>query len=81
MSLSAAPVVIAVKTKFLDQVKIKDTSQLINVISNALQKLLRCFNGTENSTFLFPSFAVFLVILVLYLKNSEFVIGSVEISL
>ena len=41
---------------------------------------LRCFNGTENSASLvFPS-ALFPVILVLYLKDSELVIGSIEIS-
>ena len=46
------------------------------------QKLLRCFNGTEISTsFVFPLLAVFPVILVLYLKELEFVIGSVEMSL
>ena len=29
----------------LDQVKVKDTSQLINVIFSILQKLMKCFNG------------------------------------
>ena len=57
--------------KFLDQVKVKDISQLINGISNFLPKLLRCFNGTKNSTsFVFHSLAVFPVL-----------IGSIEISL
>ena len=51
----------------------------IKGIFNVLQKLLRCFNGTKK--FVFPSSAVFPVILVLYLKDSEFVIGSNGISL
>ena len=29
----------------LDQVKVKDISQLINVIFSILQKLMKCFNG------------------------------------
>ena len=33
-------------TQFSDQVKIKDTSQLINGIFKVLQKLLKYFNGT-----------------------------------
>ena len=71
LSHSATLIFISVKTQFLDQVKVKDTSQLINDISKVLQKLLRCFNGTENSTSsVFPSLAVFPVILVLYLKDS-----------
>ena len=70
------------KTQFLGYVKVKDNSQLINDISNVLQKLLGCFYGTENSTFFVPQLsAVFHVILILYLKDSEFVIGLVEISL
>ena len=71
----------SVITQFLDKIKVKDTSQLISGITNVFQKMLKYFHGTENSTsFLFPSVDVFPVILVLYLKNSEFVIGSAEIS-
>ena len=78
----AAVVVISAKTQFLDQFKVKGTSQLINGISSISQKLLRYFNGTENlARYVFPSLAVFPVILVLYLKDSEFAIGSVEVSL
>ena len=78
----ASCVVSSIITQFLDPIKIKNTSQLINDISKFFQKLLKCFNGTENSTsFVFPSLAVFPVILVLYLKDSEFVIGLAEISL
>ena len=79
-------VVISVKTQFLNHVKVKDTSQLIQDMSKGLQKLLKYFNGTTISrfflVFVFPSWVplfasdVFLVILLLYLKDSEFVIGS-----
>ena len=41
-------------THSLDWVKIKDTSQLINGISNVLQKLLRYFNGTAVLTSFLP---------------------------
>ena len=79
---SSSWVLSSVITQFLDQVKVKSTSQLISGTSDVLQKLLRCFNGTENSTsFIFSWPAVFPVILVLYLKDSEFVIGSTGISL
>ena len=37
-------------TQFLDQFKIKDTSQLINGVSSALHKLLKYFNGRTIST-------------------------------
>ena len=37
---------ILVITYSIEQVKIKDTSQLINGVFNALQKLLRYINGT-----------------------------------
>ena len=78
--LSPSLVVISAKTQFL--VQVKDTLRLINGISNVLQKLLRYFKGTKNSSsFVFPSSAVFPVILVLYLKDSESFIGSIEISL
>ena len=46
-------------TQFLSHFHSKDTSQLINGIFSALQKLSKYFNGTANSTscvpFLFPS--------------------------
>ena len=72
----ASCVVLSVISQFLDQVQFRDTSQLINDISIVLQKL-RCFNGTENlPAFVFLLLAVFPVMLVLYLKDSEFVIGS-----
>ena len=37
--------VISAKTQFYDQVKINSTSQSINGIFKALQKLLKCFSG------------------------------------
>ena len=37
-------------TQFADQLKVKDTSQLINGISSVLQKLPKYFNGTAIST-------------------------------
>ena len=78
----AVVVVISVKTQFIDQVNIKYTLQLTNDVSNVFEKLLRSFNGTGNSTsFVFPSLAIFPVILSLYLKDSEFVIGSIKLSL
>ena len=52
-------------------------SQLINSISRVLQKLLKNFNGTAILTFfVFPSTGVFSVILVLYLNDLDYVIGS-----
>ena len=42
-------------TQFSDQVKVKETSQLINRMSNALQTLLKYFNGTIILTFFVPS--------------------------
>ena len=74
-------VLLSVITQLLDRIKVKDTSQLISGISNVFQKLRKCFNGIENWTFLvFPLLAVLPVILVLYLKDLEFVIESAEIS-
>ena len=74
---SASCVISSVITQLLDQVKVKNTSQLIIGISNILQKLLKCFNGAENATsYVFPSLAIFPVLLVLYLKDSEFVISQ-----
>ena len=52
-------------------------SQLINSISRVLQKLLKNFNGTAILTFfVFPSTGVFSVILILYLNELDYVIGS-----
>ena len=74
---TAACVIISVKTQFLDQVKVKDTSQLINGISNVFHKLLRCYNGPANSTSLVsPLAGVFPVILLLCLNDAEFVMGA-----
>ena len=70
-------------TQFLFHFNFKDTSQLINGMFNALQKLLKYFNGTANSTCCLPTlFAscptvpaailyVLPVILFLYLKALE----------
>ena len=69
----ACRVVWSVNTQLLDQFKVKDTSQLINGIYNALKRLFKCFNRTEKLTSL-----VFPVILALYFK---FVIGWNKISL
>ena len=41
-------------TQFPDQIKIKDTLQLINVIFKVLHKLLKDFNGTAISTSFLP---------------------------
>ena len=46
-------------TQFADQVKVKDTSQLINDMSKLLQKLLKYFNGTAISTFSFYQICLF----------------------
>ena len=40
---------LVVTTQFLSQVKVKDSSQLINRIFNVLRKLLKCFNATAIS--------------------------------
>ena len=47
---SASLVALLVITQFSDQVKITFVSLLINGIFSALQKLLKCFNGTTIST-------------------------------
>ena len=79
---TAAVIFKSVKTQSLDQVNVEDTSQLINSISNVLQKLLRCFNGTiilaSYITLLWSLslFGVFSTRLLLYLNDAEFVIGS-----
>ena len=78
---TASCVAISVKRQFLDQFNIKDTSQLSSGISSVFQKLLRYFNGTVNSiSFALILTVVFAVILFLYSKDSEFLIGSTEIS-
>ena len=46
--------VISVKTQFFDQFKINSTSQLINGIFKALQKLLKCFSGITTSVLFLP---------------------------
>ena len=50
---TTACVIMSVKTQFSDQIKVRDTSHLINGMFNALQKLLECFNGTIISRFFF----------------------------
>ena len=69
----SASTVISSKTQFLDQVKINSTSQLINGIFKALQKLLKCFSGITTFAFVNESLSsrVFPTILVLCLKDSE----------
>ena len=42
-------------TQLADQLKTKDTSQLINGMLSVLQKLLRYFNGTAISASFVPS--------------------------
>ena len=60
-------------TQFDDHVKFKLTSQLINDISRALQKLLKYFNGTILSTSLsLPLSGVFPVIFMLDSNGLEF---------
>ena len=73
LSSSASLVVISAKTQFLDQVKVNCPSQLINGIFKLLQKLLKCSSGTTTFALVngLLSSAVFLTILVLYLKDSE----------
>ena len=62
-------------TQFLDQVKSKLISQLINGISRALQKLFKYFNETAILTsFVLPVAGVFPVILILCLNDSDCVI-------
>ena len=70
---TSASSVISTKTKFLDQVKINSSSQLINGIFKTLQKLLKCFSGITTFAFVNESLfcGVFPTILVFYLKDSE----------
>ena len=70
---SSSLIALLVNIQFLDQVKVKNTSQLINGISNVLQKLLQYFNST---TILTSSFSTslpsnFPVIQVLSRKGFE----------
>ena len=43
----AVSVVISVKTQVADQVRVKDTSQLIKGMFKLLQKILKCFNEKQ----------------------------------
>ena len=57
---------------FLDQVKSRLISLLINGISRVLQKLLKYFNRNPILTsFVLPAAGVFRVILILYLNYSD----------
>ena len=47
-------------TQFLSHFSSKDTSQLINGIFSALQKLPKCFNGIANSISFVPALFVLL---------------------
>ena len=71
--LAAASTVISAKTKFLDQVKINSTSQLISGIFKLLQKLRQYFKGIACFAFVNESLSsgVFATILALHLKDSE----------
>ena len=64
---------ISAKKQILNQVKINFTSQLINVIFKALQKLLKCFSRITTFAFVNESLfsGIFSTILVLYLKDSQ----------
>ena len=65
--------------KFLDQVKIRLSSQLINDILRVLQKLIKYFNGTDSSTFfVLQTSGSFPVILILDLNDSDSVILSFD---
>ena len=55
---------------FADQVSIRLLSQLINVFSRFLQKLLKYFNGTITSTFFVSLLPVSLVIFPITLNKS-----------
>ena len=86
----AACVVISVKTQFLDYAKVRDTSQSIKDMSRVLQKLLEYFHGPTFSRlvlvfifscsvfllFSWSAFDIFSVILLLHLKEPEFVMFS-----
>ena len=53
--LAVAFAFISAKTQFFDQFKINSTSQLINGIFKALQKLLKCFSGITTSVLFLPT--------------------------
>ena len=55
---------------FADQVSIRLLSQLINVFSRFLQKLLKYFNGTITSTFFVSLLPVSLAIIPITLNKS-----------
>ena len=66
-SESASLVALLVIAQFSDQVRVKNTSQLINGMSSVLQKLLKYLNGTtisasSFSTLLSSKFPVMLVL-------------------
>ena len=79
--------------QFLFHFNSEDTSQLINGVFNALQKLLKYFNGIANSIFCVPflfalqpaapaaTLYVLPVILFLYLKVSELTVLSLLLAL
>ena len=52
---ATASAVISTKTQFFDQVKINSTSQLINGIFKALQKLVKCFSGITTLVLFLPT--------------------------
>ena len=65
----ASWVLSTVNTQFLDQVKGKDISQLINSISNVFQKLVRCFSGTKIQLLLYFYYLLFFLQTCLILKR------------
>ena len=72
MSNVPLPVELIIKY-FADKFKMKLISQLIKDTARVLQKLLKCFNGSDISTFfLLQSASVFPVIFTLDLNDSEF---------
>ena len=56
---SSSCFVSSIITQSSDYVKIKFISQLINGVSNVLQKLLRCFNGTKIQRLLYFHYKLF----------------------
>ena len=69
----ASLVALLVNTQFSDQLRVKDTSQLINGMSSVLQKVLKYFNDTTISISSFSTIVPsnFPVILVLLSKDFE----------
>ena len=75
-------VVISVKTHFSDQVKVRDTSQLIKGMSKVLQNLLKYSNGTTISSFcisLLGIFVAFLICIWCFSCNTTFVFKRLRI--